>query len=299
MSGVLAIATSFSQAGQATPKVTANQSLDNNALIALQFQPPGDSAPNTSIGGGTRGKVTFAAPGDSAPTTSTGGASRGKVTFAAPGDSAPRTSTGGASRGEVTFAPPGDSAPNTSAGGGTRNERLPALTALLPDTNYGQTIASRPTFFVYLPPTASTEVFFSLQDENRNHHYQTTIEVSGEGGIVSVTLPEDAPELEIGKNYAWFFAPIPPGETIQPSSYGVSGWVKRVELPTQISENAATNPVAQATAYAESGIWYDTLAVLAAAQKAQPENSVLVSEWRDLLQQVGLEEIATQPLSER
>ncbi|NET89287.1 DUF928 domain-containing protein [Oscillatoria salina] len=298
MSGILVIAASFSQSGQASPKITANESSDNNLAIALQFQPPAESAPATSIGGGTRAQVKFTAPGESAPATSTGGGTRGQVTFAPPGENAPGTSTGGGTRGEIIFAPPGESAPQTNAGGATRNERLPALTALLPSTNYGQTIAARPTFFVYLPPTTSREIFFSLQDERRNHHYQTIIKVSGEGGIVSVTLPEDAPELEIGKNYAWFFAPIQPGETIQPSNYGVSGWIERVEVPTNLA-NSSANPLEKATSYAELGIWYDTLAVLAAAQKAQPENSLFASEWRDLLQQVGLEEISTQPLGEQ
>jgi len=52
--------------------------------------------------------------------------------------------------------------------------------------------------------------FFSLQDANRNHHYQKTFKISAQGGILELTLPDDAPELEMGKEYVWFFAPIAP-----------------------------------------------------------------------------------------
>ena len=51
--------------------------------------------------------------------------------------------------------------------------------------------------------------------------------------------------------------------------------------------------------YAQEGIWYDTLATLNAAKLAQPDDVTLASEWKDLLQQVGLEAIADRPLAEQ
>jgi hypothetical protein len=159
-------------------------------------------------------------------------------------------------------------------------------------------VAARPTFFVYVPPTSSKQVFFSLQDENRNSHYQTTLKISGQGGIVRVTLPADAPELEIGKNYMWFLATVEPGDILRPDSRGVSGWVKRVEPPSSSAQNSSLTPLKLATLYAESGIWYDTVAVLGAAKQAQPENATLAAEWKELLEQVGLKGIATQPIIE-
>jgi hypothetical protein len=218
------------------------------------------------------------------------------VRFAAPGEATPRNTIGGGSRGNVRFQTPGESAPANTASGGTRTEGQ-ALTALLPTTRYGRTVAARPTFFVYLPPTASKEVFFSVQDERRNHHYQTILKISGQGGIVSFTLPEDAPELEIGKNYVWFFAPIQPGGILQPDNNGAIGWIRRVE--SQTAQNATKTPLERATEYAQQGIWYDTLAILAEAKLTQPGNATLASEWKDLLKEVGLEAIANQPIAEQ
>jgi hypothetical protein len=294
LSGTFVVGGSLSQSVRAYP---ASSELDersgNPTLLAVEFRLPGDPLPANSVGGAVRGEIKFMAPGSAAPRNSAGGASRGEIKFMAPGSAAPRNSASGASRGEIGFKPPGDSppAPTTTASGGIRTDAQPRLTALLPDTLQGRTVSARPTFFVHVPPTASREIFFSLQDEARNHVYQTTLKISDNGGIVKVTLPEDAPELEMGKNYIWFFAPIAPGGHLEPDNYGIMGWVKRVEAPTS-ARNAET-PLQLATEYAAEGIWYDTLAVLAAALEAQPNNTVLASEWHDLLQQVGLEAIAT------
>ncbi|MCP2726939.1 DUF928 domain-containing protein, partial [Limnofasciculus baicalensis] len=196
------------------------------------------------------------------------------------------------------FQTPKDPAPVNTIGAGSRSDEQPLMTALLPTTNYGRTIAARPTFFVYIPPTATEEVFFSLKDENGKHHYQAMLKISGRGGIVSVTLPNNAPELEMDKNYQWFFAPISPGGILQPDNYGVTGWVKRVAALTSTQANSSINPLEKATEYAEAGIWYDTVAVLVSAQVAQPSNETLLSEWKDLLKEVGLDAIANQPIAE-
>jgi hypothetical protein len=297
LGGVLLVGTSLSQSGQASPKPMGD--LPNNFLISLQFKAPGDPAPINSVGGGSRGAVKFALPGDAAPVNSVGGGSRGNIRFGLPGDAAPVNSVGGGSRGNIRFQSPGDPTPINTIGAGTRSDEQPLLTALLPTTNYGRTIAAHPTFFVYIPPTATKEVFFSLKDENGKHHYQTMLKISGRGGIVSITLPNNAPELEIDKNYQWFFAPIPPGGILQPDNYGVTGWVKRVAAPNFTQANSSENPVAKATEYAEAGIWYDTVAVLVSAQLAQPSNETLLSEWKDLLKEVGLDGIANQPIAEQ
>ncbi|MDY6783123.1 MAG: DUF928 domain-containing protein [Cyanobacteriota bacterium] len=294
-SGVFVIGSSLSQPVRAYP--TSNElgdTAETPSLLALQFQLPGDPPPPHSVGGGTRGEIKFAAPGERAPRNSGGGASRGEVRFAAPGERAPRNSGGGASRGEIGFRPPGDPTPVNTASGGVRTDAQPQLTALLPDTQHGRTVSARPTFLIRVPPTASREIFFSLQDQERNHVYQTTLKISGNGGIVKFVLPEEAPELEASKNYVWFFAPIAPGGTLEPDNYGITGWVKRVETPAS-ARNAKT-PLQLATEYASAGIWYDTIAVLAAALEAQPNNPMLASEWHDLLAQVGLKEMATEPI---
>ncbi|WP_143874131.1 DUF928 domain-containing protein [Nostoc sp. 'Peltigera malacea cyanobiont' DB3992] len=69
-------------------------------------------------------------------------------------------------------------------------------------------------------------------------------------------------------------------------------------FPTFNQQELASSPVELATKYAEVGVWYDTLKILAAAKRSQPNNKAFATEWHDLLKQVGLENIASQPLIE-
>ncbi len=284
-------------APRAVANVKAEDYKNNSLLASVQFDAPGDAVPKTSVGGGVRGKVEFAAPGDATPNSSVGGGVRGKVEFAAPGESAPTNSVGGGVRGDVEFDAPGDATPNNTVGGGVRSDSPSEAIALIPPSKYGRTVSSRPTFFVYMPQTTSKEVFFSLQDEQGEPHYQTRLQVSGTGGIVSVTLPEEAPELEVGKNYLWFFAPLQADGILRPDNYVVTGWVRRIENQVG-SDRPHSSPIEEAAALAKAGVWYDTLQVLAAAARQEPENAAFVKEWKELLEQVGLGAIAAQPLAE-
>ncbi|NET56111.1 MAG: DUF928 domain-containing protein [Symploca sp. SIO2E6] len=296
------LGSSFYHSVKASPKpMEERETLRSNTLISIRFEaPPGETAPSTSIGGGVRGEVKFASPGDAAPSTTIGGGVRGEVKFASPGDAAPSTSIGGGVRSDMQFSPPGDDSPVHRISGGTRTDELLAMTALLPTTKYGRTVVGHPTFFVYLPPTSSKEVFFSMQDEQGNHHYQTILKIAGDGGVVGVTLPDEAPELKVGTNYMWFFAPIEPDGILKPDNAGVIGWVKRVESPTLDNQKSSSLGLIElATEYAKQGVWYDTLNILVTAQLAQPHDATLVDEWQELLEQVGLDAIASQPISEQ
>ena len=282
----------FATPGDRTP----TNSTGAGSRGGVQFRAPGDRTPTNSTGAGSRGDVQFSPPGDRAPSNSGGAGSRGDVQFRTPGDRTPSNSVGGGSRDDLQFSTPGDRAPRDTNSGGSRSDTPPPMTAVIPPTKVGRTVSARPTFFVYLPPTLSRVAFFSLQDEQGNPHYQTRLSISGIGGIVSVTLPEDAPGLEMEKNYMWVFAPIQPDGILRPDNYLVTGWVKRVAGE---NNQALSSPIEQATALARAGIWYDTLRVLAAAKILEPNNTTIAKEWQELLEQVGLNAIATQPLVEQ
>jgi hypothetical protein len=293
ISGNAQVAVQFELPGDKVPQT----SVGGGVRGQIQFALPGGAAPSTSVGGGTRANVQFSLPGDAAPNTSVGGGARGNIQFALPGGPAPSTSVGGGTRGDVQFSLPGGSAPSTSVGGGTRGDTMPVLTALVPPTQHGRTIAPRPTIYVYLPPLGVQEAFFSLQDEAGTPHYATLLQVPPTGGVMGITLPVDAPALELDKNYLWYFAPIEPGMVLRPDNYAVVGWVKRVNEPLTELE-LTTSPIERATQYAKAGIWYDTLKILVEAQRADPNNQIFATEWHDLLEQVGLEALASQPLIE-
>lgn len=233
--GVINRAVDFVPPGDVAPRT----SIGGGTRGSTRFVVPGDAMPTTSIGGGTRGATQFVAPGDVMPTTSIGGGSRGSVTFAPPGDRAPRNTSAAGSRGDVTFVPPGDASPTETNGGGSRAPELEAppppapiqdqLVALLPPSRIGRTLAERPTFFIYLPKLGADRAFFSLQDEQGNHVYQVTLDVGNANGrIVAVTLPDSAAPLTTGVNYLWYFAPLAPGASLRPDTPGFNGWVRRV-----------------------------------------------------------------------
>jgi hypothetical protein len=205
---------------------------------------------------------------------------------------------------DVTFDPPGSGKPDDTAGGASRGGGCPqdvralggCVIPLMPTNGEGVTITERPTFFIYLSENSAKEVFFSLVDENNKNHYQTRIPLSGKSGIVQFTLPENAPALEVGKNYRWAFIVV--GEQgLRPDSPGVQGKIRRIQpdsgLQTQLQN---LTPIERAALYNKNGIWYETVVSLAQARKLNPTDASLVGEWEKLLKSVGLDAIASQPL---
>ena len=293
------------------------------AAYAIPFNPPGDSGlPRSSTGGASRGG--FIPPADnSLPRTSTGGASRGG--FTPPADnSLPRTSTGGASRDAFTppsdntaprqatggaaregFIPPSDnSVPRTAVGGASRtnlygylpskvgSSALPIL-AVTPQSFYGTTLVARPTILVYVPSSNAQDAVFSLKDEAGNTLYQTLVAVPDSAGVVAIQLPEASPALEAGKNYQWFFALMIDG-TLSPSTPYVDAWIKRIQPDAALAQALQQGDAhKQADILAAKGVWYDSVAMLADLRMVQPADATLTADWHELLDSVGLGQVAT------
>ena len=208
---------------------------------------------------------------------------------------------------KVTFNPPTADKPKRTTGGASRTigecinqaekSAIP-FTPLLPDSTSGLTTAAYPTVLAYLPETSANKVFFSWQDEDGNEHYQTILPMEQESGIVSLTLPETAPPLQVGKNYQWAMALMCDGK-LQPDSPIVRGEIRRVEIASSLSDRLQTsNTLETAAVYGEAGIWYETASTMAQLVEARPDDAFLVANWQDLLTSVGLEKIALVPLAE-
>ncbi|WNZ23512.1 DUF928 domain-containing protein [Leptolyngbya sp. NK1-12] len=198
------------------------------------------------------------------------------------------------------FEPPDRGLPGRREGGGTRGECLvqqPALTALMPNTNLGLTVAEHPSFFWYIPQNGAAAGEFVLLDQTNAEVYKTIVPVS-QAGVVSVSLPADGsvPALEVGQSYRWYFSLIC-DPLDRSADVFTSGWIKRVEpSPSLTQKLAAATAEEQPKIYAEAGIWYEALSTLVQLRQAQPQNPALVSQWQTLLASVGLEQIADQPL---
>jgi hypothetical protein len=207
------------------------------------------------------------------------------------------------------FKPPKRGMPGKREGGGTRGA---SLTALLPKTNFGLTTAAYPRFFWYVPKAGNLKyVEFTLFEgdikiPDRILVYKTTFTITGEPGIVSLTLPSDAgiPPLTVGKDYHWSVKLF--GDLTTPQKgVKVDGWVQRINVPPSLAKQLATADLkTRTTLYADSGLWFDTLTALAEARCAFPADPSLKETWTTLLKTpeskdnpgVKLDVIANQPL---
>jgi len=195
----------------------------------------------------------------------------------------------------VGFIPPTGGLPANREGGSARGGLCPVspqqLTALLPHSSLGLTVAARPSFFVYLPPTGGRPVELMLQDSQGNVVHLASFQTN-KVGLVWVDLPGHAPELKVGETYRWYLSIIcDPNDSS--ASLHVGGWVQRVALTDKLRQQLAKSPVGDRPyLYARAGLWHETLASLVELRQAQPNNTSLQADWALLLQMEGLDRIA-------
>lgn len=216
---------------------------------------------------------------------------------------------------QVIFQPRSDQpAPKTTVGGGRRSDGKCAqdrnaseesaesntpdrlLTPLVrsPLTDSQLTVSARPTFLVYVPQTSAQALELKLEDGQGKGIYQRRIKLTGTPGIVSMSLPAAAPELEVGKNYKWLVSVV--CQSGSPEDLFVEGSVRRIQPDSTLSQVDKVEPLEQVALYAKSGVWYEAVANLAALRKAHPNDSQVTFAWENLLKDAGLGAIANAPL---
>ncbi|MFK0730139.1 MAG: DUF928 domain-containing protein [Gloeotrichia echinulata GP01] len=210
------------------------------------------------------------------------------------------------SRAGVTFKPPGAQAPKRSSGGASRDGNIcgfttkatnnVSVTPLIPTTNIGLTVAEHPTIFVYVPGTKAQKALFTLQDDGSKSYYHTTLNLPEKPGVMEVKLPNSVPGLKIGKNYQWSLVMIC-AEELETDSPWVGGWIRRVEADRRLNQQSH-KPISLdlISQLAETGIWYDSLSLLAQLRRSQPHDLSLTHAWEELLKSANLNAIANEPL---
>ncbi|MGI0488848.1 DUF928 domain-containing protein [Pantanalinema rosaneae CENA516] len=234
--------------------------------------------------------------------------------------SVPIRSIGGGSRGNTYFQlpdpPPGDPPEGRRRGGATRGTvnqgvcpKLPiALTALVPAIGeptadaaekpgqvWGNTTQAQPTFWFYTPypQAADYSVRFELRrDGASNSMYRTSLTLPNQPGIVRLQLP-DTVSLEVNQRYRWFLTvDCQPLSDATPVS--VEGVIQRVAVNPDLSRSLTnTSALEQAALYAKAGVWYDALTILAELRQQDPQAA---TNWRTLLKEVGLGDLADKPI---
>jgi len=173
-----------------------------------------------------------------------------------------------------------------------------SLTALVPKNKIGRTVSDYPTFFFYLPQTHAEIAEFILQDENGNWIYQQEFTIKNLSGVIGVSIPANTnlPPLEVGKKYTGAFVLVCDPEDRSNDHLEIV-IVRRVEVSANILRQLETADPRQKTfIYAENGIWQDALSTLAAARRANPNDTDLAADWESLLHSVRLGAIAKEPI---
>ncbi len=138
------------------------------------------------------------------------------------------------------FILPNEGAPGKRVGAATRDsctiDDKHFLTALVPGTNIGLTIAVHPTFWFYIPypPNSKTPVDFVLTDAQNKQIYKQTFQLIGTPGVIGITLPANAPALEVDQKYDWNLSfTCNPNNTSEAVS--VNGRIKRVKPSSEMT----------------------------------------------------------------
>ena len=201
---------------------------------------------------------------------------------------------------QVTFKPPKGDKPQHTVGGASRGEQCPLdartsdlpITPLIPTAAQALTVKSHPTILVYLPETSAEKAYFAMRDESEDYDYQTILPISDNAGIVSLTLPKDAPDLSVDREYQWSLVLMCEGK-LRPDSPITTGSIKRVASTSDMARKLPeVNLFEDAAMFAQAGIWYDSVAALAQLKMTQPNDKLVSANWQNLLATVGLEKVA-------
>ncbi len=206
--------------------------------------------------------------------------------------------------------PSGIGVPSRREGGGTRgcnvslgnpnnpDSQTNELIALLPENGFGRTVSAHPTFLAYIPASDAGQLEFQLLDEAQNLIYQTMLPLSGQAGIVSVTVPDSIAisPLAVDEYYSFSFSLVCTTEDDPLDRSGdivVGGVIQRVAASEALNQELAQAPPSRHPAiYARESLWFDALASLARLRQETPNNPSLLTDWMALLEAVGLGEIA-------
>ncbi|MEA5515370.1 DUF928 domain-containing protein [Nodularia sp. UHCC 0506] len=161
------------------------------------------------------------------------------------------------------------------------------------------TLNNRPTFFVNVPETTAETALFLLRNEAGDEILlEKQLNLTASKGVISYTLPTDFAGLEVGQKYRWRLTLLcDPTGGDRSGDPVASGWIERVEPNAEIGEQLESATDKQRVLiYADNGYWHDTLKTLANLRAENPSDITLISDWKELLQSVGLENLTNQPL---
>lgn len=184
-----------------------------------------------------------------------------------------------------------DKAPDRTVSGASRGScSSEEITALLPGSQYGLTSKSHPEVLFATSTDMPRQALFSIQSAD-DYYYETYIEIPETPGIISVSLPNDAPPLVANELYQWSLI-LMCNDRLRPDSPSLQGWIE-----TQSTDviTAQLN-LEQAVEYREARLWYDMIALLADLRIQSPENTAVHEAWQSILETTDLAAVVNKPI---
>jgi hypothetical protein len=173
-------------------------------------------------------------------------------------------------------------------------DTTPGLTVLTSVNSPQLTSANYPSFYFYVPLVPANSVEFTLFDNAGKSVYKTNLKPAQKAGVIGINLQSakgNLSPLEVNKEYKWRLSLVC-GEERK----SVNGSIQRIQLDSNLLQQIKnTKPEERVALYATSGLWEDTLRNLAQLRMTK-NNPQLQKDWEDLLDSVGLKELAKAPL---
>lgn len=174
------------------------------------------------------------------------------------------------------------------------------LIALVPDKTVGISTSISPKIFFYVPEVSRQKTLeFVLRSEQDELIYEAFMTTKGKG-IMSIEIPinDSLKILETDQNYHWYLSIICNSEQ-RSRDIVVEGWIRQemIDYPTEQKLNLS-NSVEKAELYNEQGFWYDALSVLAENRNSRNQEPMIKTKWSELMNSVGLAELAAEPFIE-
>lgn len=176
----------------------------------------------------------------------------------------------------------------------TQKQQLIAIVPVYSDSALvlGTTIAAAPTFWFYTAYVAPVPAQFVLRDKDGKLVAQTDVVLPKTPGIISLSLPKTAPPLLVGQRYRWFLKIYCREQ--EPPAF-VDGWIQIDALDPTLKERLEkATPRDRVALYAANGIWFEALNTASKLRRRNPKDPA----WAELLQVVGLNDLANEPIVE-
>jgi hypothetical protein len=179
---------------------------------------------------------------------------------------------------------------------GTCEDDYTDLTALVPIQDGlvgGVTASLEPTLWFYIPAALSseTQVELVLQDSADQIVSRTLLAINTDSaGILPISVEPNLGRAIVGdRDYQWTLSIVCDPQRPSASPY-VQGFLR---LSDQDFSHHSRSAFDQAAEYAEAGVWFESLTLLAKLHQAEPNNGQVLAAWSDLLQQADLASISS------